>query len=150
MKTLLTFLALGCLWAQAQSLPPFPSVPTNKLHRLPTNSVKLPSIPPSRGVSYTNLYSLMPPQRWVSGWGRSDPVYLPHNWRHDTNNGAFVLDWASAAGLSYAVEWTDTGIFYPVQTVGGWYGTNRTYYSNVWESTVWPTNKPGYWRVVRL
>jgi len=149
MNLALTILLASTTWCAAQA--PFPTLSTNRVKVITARTkIYVPPIPETWGARYVDKVSLMPTQRWVSGWSRTSAAYVPHSFRHDTNTGAFALDWPSQAGQVFALEWSDNGIFYPVETVGAWSGTNRSRYTQTWEATIWPTNKPGTWRVVRL
>ena len=157
MKPLLTFLALGCLLTTGATVPPFPTVSTNRPKVL-TNvvrQVRFTPPPSSHGVSYTNKLSLLDSNRWVSGWTRSSPRYVPHNFRHDAATGEFTVDWPSVPGRRYVLEaaWGEfpridrneerklvtnmhpSTVFYAVETNGAWFNTNRSMVKRQWNTT---------------
>ena len=150
MKAIAFILSLGCLLAHGQKLPPPPPMSVlNKPVKVLRPTVKplpLKPLPSSWGVSYTNQLSLIPTQRWTSGWGRLNPVYIPHDYRHDPLTGAWSAGFQSEPGRLYDIEQTASGIFYPLETVGGWFGTNRTVVTNIWPEAFTRSN---YIRIVR-
>lgn len=118
-------------------LPPLPSPPERvslkAIKEIPIRKATTRIFPSGRGASYTNEYSLCPTNWMVVGFAWANAEMIRHSFIHNSNTGSFVIWWSGKVGVKYSVEWSDNGIFYPVDVVciGGDSATGT--YSNLWE-----------------